>query len=279
MKIGILGLGLIGGSIALAAKNRLNADIAAVSRSIVPLEKAYADGIVNKYSTEDLSIFSDCEIVFICTPVDKITQYCKELGKYTTKDTIITDVGSTKEHICRQMEKMPDINFIGGHPMAGTEFSGYSAAKENMFDNAVYVIAPLKNSKQEHIEKLENFAKGIGARPIIADPVAHDKAVAAVSHIPHIIAYSLSNTASHMNDKYDLVHNLAAGGFKDTTRVASSGAEIWCAICRENKENVLQAGKLFADKMNEALTLLGNDDYEKLSEFFREAKIFRDSFK
>lgn len=278
MKIGIVGLGLIGGSLAIAAKERLGAEIVALSRSEAPLKKAYDDGIVSEYSVESMEMFSGCDIIFVCTPVDKIAGYCQRLRQYVGKDTIISDAGSTKERICREMEKISDISFIGGHPMAGTQYSGYGAAMGNLFENAVYVITPLENSKKSHIKKLTDFIKAIGAKPVVMEADRHDRTVAAVSHVPHIIAYALANEVAELEDSRKSMQTLAAGGFKDTTRIASSSPEVWSAICRENKDNVINVTKAFMEKMQEALTLLENEQYDGLSQFFKSAKLFRDGF-
>lgn len=279
MKIGIIGLGLIGGSIAIKLKEKLGADIVAYNRREESLISAYKDGVISKYSTESLDIFEGCDIIFVCTPVDKITLYCEKLKPYINSDTIITDVGSTKNNICKKMAKMKDISFIGGHPMAGTECSGYKSAKKDLFNNAVYIIAPLPNSKKEHIERLKAVIIELGAKPVIMDCETHDGAVAAVSHVPHIIAYALANEVSELEDEKMSMQTLAAGGFKDTTRIASSNPEVWSAICEENKEQVVKTTEIFIEKMQEALEYIKNDNYKELSIFFQNAKEFRDGLK
>lgn len=278
MMIGIIGLGLIGGSLACGFKARADIPVVAFSRSEKALEQAYQDGVITEYSTDDLSIFKDCDLIFICTPVDKITYYVDKLIPIIKKDCILTDVGSTKKQICDEMEKYDNVNFIGGHPMAGSEESGYKAAKEYLFENAYYILTPNVNIKKEQIDSFLEYVKILGAIPIVADSDYHDYIVAAVSHVPHIISSSLVNTVKNLDDERELMHTLAAGGFKDITRIASSNPEIWRSICFENKKEVLKVLQSFKDSIDEFEKFLMQDNEEQVYDFFDDAKNYRDSF-
>lgn len=276
MKIGIIGLGLIGGSIAKALKIRRNYYISAMNRSEASLKAAFNEGIIDEYSLTDMSIFADCSIIFICTSVDKIPVYAQKLLPYIQKDCIITDVGSTKKSICNEMSKIEGINFIGGHPMAGSEKTGYAAAKEHLFENAFYILAPSAQTTEGQLKLMEDIVSCLGAVPMVINPDAHDYSVAAISHVPHIIASALVNTVKKLDDENKYMHTLAAGGFKDITRIASSSPEIWTSICSDNKEKILQVLSSFSETINEVKNHI--EDSDDLSEYFNMAREYRNSF-
>lgn len=274
--IGIIGLGLIGGSLAKAFKKKFGFNIAAMNRSEEPLKNAFNDGVVSLYSTSDLSIFSDCDIIFICTPVDKIIKFVDSLKPYLKESCIITDVGSTKKSIYDEMLSKKDINFIGGHPMAGSEQTGYSASKEYLFENAYYIVTPTPYVKNEMIEFFIQILKEIGAIPIIIPADIHDYIVAAISHVPHIIAASIVNMVKKLDNSENYMHTLAAGGFKDITRIASSSPEMWSGICHENSECILKV----IDEYIQFLDGFKNniENYNNVFSFFNEARDYRNSF-
>lgn len=274
--IGIIGLGLIGGSIAKALKEKTDYKIVACNRSEKSLTDAKSEGVIDDYTLGDLSIFSECDIVFICTSVDKIPDYVSMLIPYIKKDCIITDVGSTKKRIYSRMLNFKDICFIGGHPMAGSEKTGYKSAKPHLLENAYYILAPAPNISNSQIMAMEELVKVIGAIPIVLNPDFHDYTVAAISHVPHIIASALVNTVKELDDKESYMHTLAAGGFKDITRIASSSPEVWQSICEDNRDKILEVLKVFKNNIeNIENTLLNN---ESLYSFFDNAKEYRDSF-
>jgi prephenate dehydrogenase len=276
IKIGIIGLGLIGGSIAKALKCRLNCTIVASNRSEPSLIKAKADGIIDSYSLTELSIFSGCDVVFICTPVDKIPYYVEQLLPHLDKDCIITDVGSTKQGIYSAMKSFGDICYIGGHPMAGSEKTSYAAASESLMQNACYILTPFPNVPKEKLDIMLSLVKLMGAKPYILSPDMHDKAVAAISHTPHIVASALVNTVHELADSNGYMHAFAAGGFKDITRIASSSSEVWSSICHENRECILEVLKTFKNKISQVEQILQSDS--DISSFFDEAREYRNSF-
>lgn len=277
-KIGIIGLGLIGGSIAKAAKKRCLCDIVAYNRSEKPLKDAFDDGVIKEYSTKNFDIFFDCDVIFICTPVDKISGFVENLLKYINSECIITDVGSTKYTIYNQMLKYDNICFIGGHPMAGSEETGYSASKEHLFENAYYVLTPLSNVKEEKLNSFVNMIKSFGAIPVVVSPKEHDYAVAAISHVPHVIAASLVNMIKNIDTKDKLMYTLAAGGFKDITRIASSSPEMWSGICKENKKEILRVIENYREILTEFEMKLKEDDNIYIQNFFNSSKNYRNSF-
>lgn len=276
-KAGILGFGLIGGSIALAIKKRCNLEIVAFSRSEAPLLKAFGEGVLSEYSVSDLGIFRDCDIVFLCTPVDRICGYAEKLAPILKKDCILTDAGSTKGEIFDVLSENRDLNYIGGHPMAGSEKTGYNAAKDSLYENAFYVLTPSAHTESRLVEEYKELVEKIGAIPIILDPYRHDYIVAAISHIPHIVAVSLVNTV-HSLDNDGYMHTLAAGGFRDITRIASSGAEMWSGICCENKDEILKVLDSFSQTIGDFKQKIESGDQSGIAQLFSDAKAYRDSF-
>lgn len=277
-KAGILGFGLIGGSIALALKNRCNMEVFAFNRSEKPMADAYDKGVLSAYSTSDLGVFSDCDIIFLCTPVDKICTYAKALAPIIKKDCILTDAGSTKGEIYRSLAEIKDINYIGGHPMAGSEKTGFSAAKEDLYENAFYIISPAPHISPKLTESYKQLVSAIGALPFVLDPFKHDHIVAAISHVPHIIAAALVNTVSSLDDDGNM-HELAAGGFKDITRIASSSWEMWTGICSENRHEILNVLNTFSENIEAFKTAVANHNTEEAAALFKSAKAYRDTFK
>ncbi len=276
-KIGIIGLGLIGGSLAKCLKARKkDLIITAMNRSEQSLIDAKAEGVIDSYSLTDMSIFEDCDIVFVCTSVDKIPQYVEKLLPYIKKDCVITDVGSTKKVIYEEMLKFKDINFIGGHPMAGSEKTGYKSAKSHLFENAFYLLTPNSNVTDKMINDMVEIVKLIGAVPLVLDPDRHDYTVAAISHVPHIIASALVTTVKALDDEKRYMHSLAAGGFKDITRIASSSPEVWSSICNDNRDKIIS----ILQKFRENIECIEKElkDNKNLYDFFDDAKKYRDTF-
>lgn len=275
--IGIIGLGLIGGSLAKCFKKNLkNIKIVAINRSVSSLEIAKKEGVIDDYSTDDMSVFKNCDIVFVCTSVNLIPSYVSKLLPFIKKDCIITDVGSTKKVIYEKMQNFKNINYIGGHPMAGSEKTGYTSAKAHLFENAFYILTPNEYVSEEKINSFLELIKITGATPLVLNPDCHDYTVATISHIPHIIASALVNTVKALDDENHYMHLLAAGGFKDITRIASSSPEVWSSICNDNREQILKVLHSFNKSINKIEEKLKNQ--ENIYSFFDTAKEFRDSF-
>ena len=279
-KIGIIGLGLIGGSLAKAFKNRVGTKtVAAMNRNEDVLKIAYDEGVIDMYSTEVNEIFNDCDVVFICTPVNHICHYAEELLPYIRKDCIISDVGSTKGNIYDRMKAVKgDFFYIGGHPMTGSEKFRYTASKEHLFENAYYIVAPDERVPQHMVENFTRVIKQIGAIPVEVSPYLHDYIVASISHVPHIIASSLCNNVRILDTPQGHMHKIAAGGFKDITRIASSNPDMWESICFENKDQILKVLTSLEEVIGEVKKELTADDHSKVHNFFNEARMYRDSF-
>ncbi len=238
MKTGFIGLGLIGGSIARAVRYFYpEAEIVAASRTRAPLEQAVKDGVVNRILPGVTEDFADCDYVFLCAPVADNTEYLKALKPVIRSSCILTDVGSTK---CDIHEKVTELgleeNFIGGHPMTGSEKTGYAHSRRILIENAYYVLTPTSRISKEAVERYRDFIASLKALPLVLDYRTHDYVTAGISHLPHIIASSLVNLVRDSDTEDGIMKLVAAGGFKDITRIASSSPEMWEQICMTNTE-------------------------------------------
>lgn len=278
--LGFIGLGLIGGSVAKALRLAFpDCTIIAFDKDEEALALAKADNICNSTHTELDDNFADCDIFFLCTPVDYNAEYLTQIKTIKKDSAIITDVGSVKKPIHDVVKKLQLENcFIGGHPMAGSEHSGYTASRAGLLENAYYILTPGEQVSYSNVEKFQTMIKSIGSIPIVMSQEKHDKVTAAISHLPHMAAYALVNLIAESDDENETMKMIAAGGFKDITRIASSSAIMWQQICGENKEQLLS----FMDDYIAALTSLREEiaieNSAYLFDYFQNAKDYRDSF-
>lgn len=277
-KIGIIGLGLIGGSLAKAfKKQKICETIIAMDLDQSTLEKGKREGIVDDYTTKINGAFSDCNIVFLCSPVQYNLVYIDELLPLISSQCILTDVGSTKGEIVEQvLNKGCSHTFIGGHPMTGSEKSGYKASKAHLFENAYYVLTPMDDTPTESLSVLKEIVRSIGSIPVLLSPSAHDYVTAGVSHLPHILASTLVSMVNYIDTKEEYMKLLAAGGFRDFTRIASSSPLMWQQVCLSNKKQVSELIDIYTELLHHFKNLLENNCSEELLRFFSEAKGYRD---
>lgn len=278
LKISIIGLGLIGGSLARALHSKLGIkDITGINRTSSAIEQALAEGTIARgFNDVNKNVF-ESDVIFICTPVKKTLQYLDQLSEKVAPGTIITDVGSTKSELVEYADRMVQkLLFIGGHPMAGTEKTGYSAGFVHLFENAYYVLTPGRHAPIDAIERMIALVEGIGAIPVVMDARDHDRATAGISHIPHIIASGLVNLVQEL-DSDGIMQTLAAGGFRDITRIASSSPEMWENIVLSNKEQVLSLLESFTRLLGSFTERVEKEDSEALMHFFASAKKYRDA--
>lgn len=278
-KVAIIGLGLIGGSLARALRTRAGIrEIVAVTRSGEAIARAMLDGNIDRGSDRLGEDVYDSDVIFLCTPVKQTIKYMRELSGKVKPGCIVTDVGSTKEEITAYADLQTELPcFIGGHPMAGTERSGYSAGFAHLFENAYYVLTPCSRTAAGSIECMECLVKTIGAIPVVMDAAAHDRATGGISHVPHIIASGLVNMVRELDSGDGHMQMLAAGGFRDITRIASSNADMWENIVSSNKKHVLELLDSYSKVLGDFRRLLSQDDSESVREFFETARTFRDS--
>ena len=221
-KVGFIGLGLIGGSIAKALKYFYpGVHITAHTRSIETARYALSEGIIDDACTEIGNAYGECDYIFLCAPVEANVAYLQTLKPFLKEDCILTDVGSTKTDIHEHINALGmQKNFIGGHPMAGSEKTGIVNSKRHLLENAYYVLTPTEEVSPDKVKRYENLVQTIKALPLILDYREHDYVTAAISHLPHLIASSLVNLVKDSDNDRESMKTVAAGGFKDITRIA-----------------------------------------------------------
>lgn len=278
-KVGFIGLGLIGGSIAKRLKVlQEDMTIIATAGHLSTIEEAYAEGLIDNNTFCDISDFYDCDYIFLCTPVQKNIEYLRRLKDNVSGHCIITDVGSVKSDIHREVTALGmEKQFIGGHPMAGSEKTGLSNSKDSLLENAYYIITPTNQTTDTALSDFRELVATLGAIPLVLDYELHDYATAAISHLPHVIAYNLVNLVQKCDDSNETMKTIAAGGFKDITRIASSSPVMWENICLSNQEQLLKLIDTFIDMMQETKNDIKESNGNALIESFTSAKDYRDS--
>lgn len=276
-RVAIIGVGLIGGSLGLSINRKsLAGEVLGIGRSRVALDIARECGAVNGIS-QSYGALPGCDLVVVATPVGSTLDIFKEISPHLSPGTLVTDVGSTKFEIVGGSGQIlpPYTAFIGGHPMAGSEKEGITGADPYLFENALYVLTPMADTASHHLDSMVRLVEGIGARPVIMDPLEHDLSVAAVSHLPHLVAAALVNFLFDLpgSEKISL---LAAGGFRDTTRIASGSPELWRDIFVANRRFVLEALAPFRNRLDEFQAAVEEGDPEKIYRLLGRARSLRD---
>lgn len=279
--IGFIGLGLIGGSIAQSIRMFYpEYRIIAYNRSEKARRLALEDGTADVVCDSIDNTFSQCDYIFLCTPVKHNVEYINMLKEVIKDGCIITDVGSVKNNIHKAIaEAEMERHFIGGHPMAGSEKTGYENASPYLVKNAYYVLTPEKETPVEKLKELTDIVNKIGAIPVVLNCDEHDYAVAAISHLPHLIAASLVKLVKDSDSEKETMKTLAAGGFKDITRIASSSPEVWEQIFSANSENVVSLLGDYIHLLESLKKSLENDDTFAISDLFEKSRAYRNSFK
>ena len=276
---GFIGLGLIGGSIARGIKRACpTARIMAYMSTRGTLEQVKEGGIVDVILDGIGEPLLECDIIFLCTPVEYNAQYLTQIRSFLKPGALITDVGSTKEDIHRVVTTLHmEEFFVGGHPMAGSEKTGYENSTDHLLENAYYIVTPTAKTKQEDADRLVEIARSIGSIPIVLDYHEHDRIVAAISHLPHLIASSLVNLVKDSDNQSELMKRLAAGGFKDITRIASSSPEMWEQICMTNTGNIIDMMEHYIASLTQILDSLKQHRGDDIYELFDTSRTYRNS--
>ena len=278
--IGFLGLGLIGGSIARSIKKKYpDSQILVYSRrKNEDLIQGQKDGIIDSIFYTIDSHFTPCDIIFLCAPVLQNIKFLSILKPILSDSCIITDVGSVKGNIHKEVEKLSlGTHFIGGHPMAGSEKTGFANSSEDLLKNSYYLLTPCEATPKENLAFLQNILSGTGSTFAIVDAATHDDITAAISHVPHIVAVSLVNMVRKNDTPDELMKVFAAGGFKDITRIASSSPEMWESICLSNAESIHRFLTFLIDDLITVRTHIEKKEGEKIHELFSTARDYRDS--
>ncbi len=280
-KIALIGLGLLGGSLGLAARQRKLAPriVGYVRRqaSVVECEQLQ---LVDQATTNLAEAVADADLVVLCTPLGQMREMAEKLGGSLAPGALVTDVGSVKAPVIQELEPIITAaggEFIGSHPMAGAEKTGPAAARVDLFEGAVCAITPNGNSRPEVIRKLESFWTAVGATPLRIAAELHDDLVSRSSHLPHVVAAELSNyVLSPVHPKEQAL--LCANGFRDTTRIASGSPEMWRDISISNRRNLARVLGVFIEDLQEFQLALETDDRKAIEEFFSQAKRRRDQW-
>lgn len=276
--ISIFGVGLMGGSLALCLKGKPGLRVIGHSPEQKLVDQYKAMNVVDEATTSFEEAAEQADIIFLCVPVGLLNGYLKRLEKLSLKPgCIITDVGSTKKSVCAEAEQLDfhGAYFIGGHPMAGSERSGVEAASSLLYENAFYVLTPGPGVPEAAYLRLEKLLQHTRAKIVRIDSRSHDEIVGAISHLPHIVAVALVNQISRHNDENSLYQQLAAGGFRDITRIASSEPVVWRDILLSNKEVVLRLLEEWQGEIDSFVHLLEEDDGEGIENRFRASREFR----
>ncbi len=269
-KVAIVGTGLIGGSIALAIKKKhLANEIIGVSRHRKSLAFAKKIGAIDRGS-QALEIVKEADLLVLATPVSVITSLAPKISRIVSGDCIVTDVGSTKEEISKALEKLfPD--YIGSHPLAGSEKRGIINAHPDMFKGSLCILTPTQNSQPKALAKIRAFWERIGARVALLAPQKHDMILALTSHLPHIVVFSLIDSVPKEYLRF------ASSGLRDTTRIAASDSEIWADILLSNRNNIIKTIELFQNNLSKLKSAIAKKDKKILNSILKQIKQKRDS--
>ena len=274
-KITVIGLGLIGGSLAMALKALEDEFLITgfdIENEAMNIAK-YRD-IIDNIALNIKDAVIDADLIIIATPISKTVEVVKTIKDRLKKGAIVTDVGSAKERTVKMVNAIlpPDIFFIGGHPMAGSENEGVLSAKPELFRNAFYVLTPTNDTATDNLLTLHNLFTRIGAKVISISPKEHDENVALISHLPHVLSTNLVELIDDRQKELKNLFRLCAGGFRDMTRIAASNTKMWLDISLENKKEIIKSLDLYIGYLNNFKEGLIEDDSEYIKKHYQRAR-------
>lgn len=280
LKVGVIGLGLIGGSLALAVQRHENVTVNGFDADPVTLREAQMLGVIHYAAGSAAEAAEGCDYIFFATPVNETLRLLKEATSiWNLKEgAILSDTGSTKTRIMEQAGEFGSGKafFVGGHPMAGSHKSGVRAAREHLFENAYYLLTPAKREDAPAVKKLESFLAVTKAKTAVVSAEEHDAMTAVVSHFPHVVAASLVRRLEEETAELPFTRELAAGGFRDITRIASSDPAMWRDITLQNRDELIVQVDLWIEEMNAIRNMIDSGDDESIHAFYHSAKTYRD---
>ena len=271
--VAVVGLGLIGGSVCRAIKKfNSSANVVGIDSDKEVLQFAKKEGLVDSVST-DFNVASGSNFVVVATYVDSIYDTVEKLLPELRKGCVVTDVGSVKSEIVNKVENLlpQEIHFIGSHPIAGKEHSGIENSDAGLFEGKKIVITPSERSDISAINETTAFWSSIGGEVVRLDPIVHDRVFAYVSHLPHVVAYSLINSVAS-SDVVDDIFNYSGGGLHDYTRIAASSPEMWKSIFLQNRDSLLESIKTFKLNLEKAESAIKNNDLNELMHILENAQ-------
>ena len=278
-RIAIIGMGLLGGSIGLAAKDKgLAGSVVGIGRNAQRLAKGVEIGAIDEYTTDFAKGLEGCDLVILCIPVERIVDFLPEVAGHVSPSAIVTDVGSTKGLIVKEAESLFTEGrgmFVGSHPLAGSDKTGVVHSMPSLFEGATCVVTITDLTPADAVRKILLFWQAIGGKPYILTPARHDALVAASSHAPHIAAASIVNALNRMGEEENLLRLVVGTGFKDTTRIASSAPNLWVEICRHNKGAIVESLARISEEIKRILDCLDKEDFDSVSRFLEEARELR----
>ena len=277
----IIGTGLIGGSIGLGLKKKgLAKRVLGVGHRKPSIDKALKMKAIDEGTTDIGKSVSQADIVILATSVDLIPNLAKNVIPLMKESAILTDVGSTKGYIVSQINKYikdncggNNLNFIGAHPLAGSEQRGIESARPDLFEDSVCVLTPTDLSPEKCVEKISNMWKALGAEISILKPHVHDEIVAFISHLPHFVASGLTNVVDEKHWKF------GANGLRDTTRIASGDPKLWLSICKQNRVKITEALRCFSEEIESMLRDMEEENDNEILNKLKSAKTLRDKKK
>lgn len=279
-RVAVIGVGLIGGSFGMALKKRgLVREVVGVGRHPDRLQKAVDLCAVDRWTTDLQAGVRDADLIYVATPVGREIDFVRAVSSFAKPGCVITDAGSTKGEICRGGDSAvtEGVHFVGGHPMAGSEATGVEAGSPDLFVGATYVLTPSDRTDTRALSIVHGLAESIGSRVVVMSPEAHDRCVAVISHLPHLIAAALMETARGHSETDPQVFDLIAGSFRDMTRVAGSSPELWRDICLTNVDAIASAAENFQRALGEGLSEILSGDAQGFEDWFARAKQARDA--
>ncbi len=277
-KVAIIGVGLIGGSLAISMREKeMAGSITGIGRGLKNLEAALRLGVVDSITRDVAEGVKGADLVVVAVPVLKIADVVKAMMPALKKGAVITDVGSVKEAVIAGVEPClkAGVAFVPGHPVAGTENSGVEAAMAGLFINRKCILTPTGRTDKLALEKVKAMWEEAGSEVVVMDARTHDRVLAAISHLPHMIAYSLVNTVEDVEKEVEVL-SYSAGGFRDFTRIASSSPEMWADICAMNRAAILEMIDRFTERLGMLRARIEAGDHEGVKGEFERAKGVRD---
>lgn len=279
-QITIIGVGLIGGSIARSLKKQKQCEkIVGYARKEKELQKAVDLNVIDAYSLNLKDAIAGSELIVLASPVGTFESIFSTIKDNLPQEIVITDAGSSKQSVVAAAKQglgyIPE-GLVPGHPIAGTEKSGVEASFDSLFENRCTIITPLESTSRDAVEKVRAMWESMGAEVVEMTPEHHDHVLAATSHLPHVLAFSLVDTLAHMHEHIE-IFRFAAGGFRDFTRIASSDPIMWRDICVENKDAILEVLKIYEKQLKVLEAAIDSGDANKIQDIFVNARDARNT--